>query len=67
MKWTSINKRMPDIGQKVIILIDVGDNIEQGEYIGKGNFKANWCSRKGKLHCYKVTHWMPRPAQPIED
>lgn len=65
MMWISVNDRMPNIDQKVLILIDVGENIERGEYLGNGNFKGNWCERRGKSHCYKVTHWMPLPPNPI--
>ena len=64
MKWISVLDELPDIEQKVLILIDVGENIEGGEYLGEGNFKGNWCERRGKGHCYKVTHWMPRPPEP---
>jgi len=64
MDWIDINEIEPTVGQKVLILIDVGENIERGEYIGNGNFKSNWCERRGKSHCYKVTHWMPKPEMP---
>tara|TARA_R110000823_G_scaffold216337_1_gene345927 strand:- start:1983 stop:2195 length:213 start_codon:yes stop_codon:yes gene_type:complete len=67
MNWISINERMPNIGQKLLILIDVDENIEKGEYLGGGSFKANWCSRRGRSHCYKVTHWMLRPESPINN
>ncbi len=59
MKWISVNEKMPTIDQKVLILLDVGENIERGRYLGKGNFMGNWCNRRGKSHCYKVTDWMP--------
>ena len=63
-KWMNVNKVMPFIDEKVLILIDVGENIESGKYLGGGNFKGNWCNRRGKSHCYKVTHWMSLPAKP---
>ena len=64
MEWIDIEEVEPKVGQKVLILINVSENIERGEYIGGGDFHANWCSRKGKSHCYKVTHWMPKPETP---
>lgn len=48
MKWVSISKRMPDIGQEVLILLEVGGNIERGKYLGDGDFSSNWCDRRGK-------------------
>ena len=39
MKWISVLDELPDIDQKVLILIDVGENIEGGEYLGKGNLR----------------------------
>ena len=57
MKWVSINKKMPDIGQEVLILLEVGGNIERGEYLGHGDFEGNWGGRIGRNECYKVTHW----------
>ena len=64
MKWIDINKEEPKVGQKTLVLIDVGENIERGEYLGGGNFRGNWCGRVGKDHCYKVTHWMQKPTTP---
>lgn len=62
--WVSVGDRLPVAGAKVLILLEVGENIERGEYIGDGDFKGNWCNRRGKNYCYKVTHWMPLPSPP---
>ena len=64
MKWISIEDKLPEVDTEVLILMEVGGNIERGLHIGNGNFKANWCSRVGTDHTYKVTHWMPLPELP---
>jgi hypothetical protein len=63
-EWISIGEKMPNVGQKVLILMAVGGNIEKGEYLGGGNFLGNWFNTRGKDHCYKVTHWMIKPNMP---
>lgn len=64
MKWININKRMPDIGQEVLIRIPVCGvfNIENGVYRGEGVFSGAWCTLRGVGHSYKVTHWISRPC-----
>lgn len=66
--WISVDERLPEDGDKVLILIPVvtDSNIENGVYIGNGNFYGAWCSSRGPDHCYKVSHWMPRPDSPKE-
>jgi len=64
MEWIDIEEAEPEFGQKVLILIDTGGNIEKGRYLGDGEFMGNWFNRRGKNHYYKVTHWMPKPAMP---
>lgn len=66
-QWISINDRMPDIGQKCLILHKVYGNIEKGNYIGNGDWQANWCNRAGKNQVYKITHWMPWDILPEEE
>ena len=62
--WIIIEDAQPKIDEEVLILLEVGGNIERGRYIGDGDFKSNWCNRRGKNHTYKVTHWMPLPELP---
>lgn len=64
-EWVSVDTE-PEIGQEVLILIDIGGNIERGKYIGNGEFTGNWCSRRGKGYYYQVTYWKPRPQLPKE-
>ena len=67
-KWISVDVRLPELHQKVLIRIPVCEyfNIENGEYKGGGEFSGAWCDRRGKGHCYSVTHWMPLPTPPKE-
>lgn len=63
-QWVCIKERKPEVNQECLILMKVGNNIERGIYIGDGDFKANWCSRKGDNQTYRVIYWMPCPELP---
>ena len=62
--WNSIDDKMPVVGEWVLILMAVGDNVERAKYKGDGDFLGNWCSTSGKNQTYKVTHWMTSPELP---
>jgi len=64
-EWIDIKTEQPKIGQKVLLLFCVGENIEGGEYLGNGDFNCNWCKCCGTNYTYKISHWMPRPDLPI--
>lgn len=66
--WISIKDRMPEYEQECLIRIPVCGhfNIENGKYVGDGLWHGAWCSTRGKGKCYRVSHWMPRPAEPTE-
>lgn len=68
MEWIKCSDDYPDIGQEVLILIPVCNkfNIENGKYEGNGQFLGAWFDTRGKGRPYKVTHWMPRPFNPVE-
>ena len=62
MKWKAINgvnDSFPEVGQVCLIAIDCTPNIERGVYIGDGNWRSNWCGRRGRSECYKVVGWTP--------
>ena len=62
--WVSVDDSLPDFGEEVLILLEVGGNIERGTHRGNGDFNGNWCERRGENYCYKVTNWMPLPEMP---
>lgn len=62
--WISVKEGLPEIGDECLILMEVGSNIEKGEYKGDGDWLGNWFSMRGENHNYKVTHWMPLPEIP---
>ena len=65
-KWISVEDKLPDENQEVLILIPVVNrfNIENGIYRGDGIWSGAWCTRRGKGQSYKVSHWMPLPDAP---
>lgn len=65
MEWISVKDKIPNVGEA--LLICVGKEVMQGEYLLNGN----WSLFNGKLNIdlgdiHKVTHWMNRPKPPIE-
>lgn len=66
-KWISIEERLPDLHDRVLILD--GGEIAFGELISVRKKKAYWEGENydyggcpGKA--YSVTHWMPLPEPP---
>jgi hypothetical protein len=61
--WVSVEDRLPEIVEKVLIEIPVCGtfNVESGKYIGDGEFYGAWCTRRGRGRDYTVSRWMPRP------
>lgn len=66
-QWIRVEDKLPNIGDYSLILMEVDQNIERGKYLGDGDWRGNWFSRKGRNCTYKVTHWMPMPELPVED
>lgn len=67
-EWISIKTNMPEPGDECLIRIPVCGyfNIENGKYRGDGLWSGAWCSTRGLGQSYRVSHWMPRPAEPAE-
>lgn len=65
--WISVDERLPAVGQQVLIRIPVVNSfvIESARYSVEGVFVGAWCGSRGKGCGYSVTHWMPRPEEPI--
>lgn len=62
-KWVSVEERMPDRFQTVIVCREKS----KGEYIVEQGFLdvGNWWKVYG-TRTKRVTHWMPLPAPPRE-
>ena len=65
-KWISVEERLPDYGERVLIMFKP---LDEEECISIG-----WLTQYG-FECYddsvyffrSVTHWMPLPEPPMED
>lgn len=64
--WVSIEDRLPDKGEDVLVTIAGSDYVMEGFYRGR-----NWQRKAHVFHCYKdgnlwynITHWMPKPKAP---
>jgi hypothetical protein len=67
-EWISIKNKMPELDDECLIRIPVCGrfNIENGKYAGAGLWHGAWCDTRGRGMAYRVSHWMPRPAEPTE-
>ena len=64
-KWTSVEDRLPDVGQVVLTYIP-NLSIHTGFLTEDGDFMHDVlkdCKKRG----YTVTHWMPLPEPPKEE
>ena len=62
-KWISVEDRLPDAGEKVIVC-GVKNGMQVGAFRGKlrsGNNRRWWWKNNTIL---EVTHWMPLPSMP---
>ena len=65
-KWISVEDRLPDAGEKVIVC-GVKNGMHVGAFRGKlrpGNNRRWWWKKDTIL---EVTHWIPIPQMPKED
>jgi hypothetical protein len=62
MKWISVNDRMPEDGQEVIIYSE-GGKVEAGVYYSN-EFGFDYYDVSIRDIIVNVTHWMPLPEPP---
>lgn len=62
MEWYKVGKKLPKIGEEVLIRIPVSDlfNIESGTYLGDGVFAGAWGRYTGDCCDYTVSEWTHR-------
>ena len=67
-EWISVENKLPAMGQECLIRIPVSNyhNIESGRHKSHGIWTGAWCNSRGAGCSYKVSHWMPRPNEPLE-
>lgn len=69
MKWISVDERMPEYGQEVLIYHILGDRgrcpraYDVAWWHGEKGWTFPWCSREPQAPQW-VTHWMPLPDSP---
>lgn len=64
MRWVSINEKLPNIGQSVIIYD--GISVKDFYYYNNlGQFREFNHTDGIQLYNKNVTHWMPLPSAPI--
>jgi hypothetical protein len=65
--WVKCSERMPDDGQRVIVLTNVSQDREQiGSYFSPDSDYHPWNCGWVRLTKEEVTHWRPLPAVPGE-
>ena len=65
MKWISVEKRLPDKGDKLCVIWDIDHNDYQFGFHGLNDEPGTWdCPDEGWI--YNVTHWisLPKPLNP---
>ena len=65
-KWISVDERIPDVGEKVMIC-GAKNGMQVGAFRGllnPGNIRKWWWWKKNTI--LEVTHWMPIPQMPKE-
>ena len=65
-KWISVEERLPDVGEKVMVR-GVKNGMQVGAFCGKlrpGN-NRRWRWKNNTI--LEATHWMPLPEQPKEE
>ena len=64
--WISVNDRMPDNGQDVLVYID---DKEESRITGCNYDNGVWydCVMNCEIVIPNITHWMPIPEPPKED
>jgi len=63
MNWISVKDRLPELGEVVLTISEVGQ-MRVG-YIGTK--KRIWVDGSGFFRLYNPTHWMPLPEPPREN
>lgn len=60
MFWRNVKRRLPKVGQNVLIYTTDG-NVGEGNLIDDGG----WVQYRWGVPLVKVTHWKPLPPPPV--